>query len=356
MPLTQTVTRGSGSNAMRPTIPEDNTKFTAAGAQRERVPKNNCSQRVKTRLNIASGADQGNWNRTQTRIEFTEAVPLLPPRKTLPAGTTIRLPEGGSLKHKRTARGGRTPQEPNAARSRRQNTPTQPRRRDTLPKPLDSCLSQCNLTPDTRARAASPPKTRLDPLSGGSLTFLARPREFARFLLCSGAQLQARGTRVDSAPRLQRHTHTHIHTGEQTRPTRSDRNCCSPDGNQLVAVLFRQRPYSVEHTRSHLNSEVKQPKARSVLGWGTAWEVLRVLLAFCARVCLHWHKRLMPMASELLIADRLSRETTWRRYCYSPGRVVLCYPRQVFSLDSCPSVRHGRIENKSEGPRGPSEQ
>ena len=104
MPLTQTVTRGSGSNAMRPTIPEDNTKFTAAGAQRERVPKNNCSQRVKTRLNIASGADQGNWNRTQTRIEFTEAVPLLPPRKTLPAGTTIRLPEGGSLKHELCSR------------------------------------------------------------------------------------------------------------------------------------------------------------------------------------------------------------------------------------------------------------
>ena len=194
MPLTQTVTRGSGSNAMRPTIPEDNTKFTAAGAQRERVPKNNCSQRVKTRLNIASGADQGNWNRTQTRIEITEAVPLLPPRKTLPAGTTIRLPEGGSLKHKQTARGGRqTPQEPNAAHQQASNTPTQPRRRDTLPKPLDSCLSQCNLTPDTRARAASPPKTRLDPLSGGSLTFLARPREFARFLLCSGAQLRPGG-------------------------------------------------------------------------------------------------------------------------------------------------------------------
>ena len=189
MPLTQTVTRGSGSNAMRPTIPEDNTKFTAAGAQRERVPKNNCSQRVKTRLNIASGADQGNWNRTQTRIEFTEAVPLLPPRKTLPAGTTIRLPEGGSLKHKQYC--SRWADAPGTKRSSQQasNTPTQPRRRDTLPKPLDSCLSQCNLTPDTRARAASPPKTRLDPLSGGSLTFLARPREFARFLLCSGAQL-----------------------------------------------------------------------------------------------------------------------------------------------------------------------
>ena len=52
------------------------------------------------------------------------------------------------------------------------------------------------------------------------------------------------------------------------------------DCDQFSATYFRQRPYSVEYTRSHLNSEVKQPKARSVLGWGTAWEVLRVLLAF----------------------------------------------------------------------------
>ena len=43
---------------------------------------------------------------------------------------------------------------------------------------------------------------------------------------------------------------------------------------------FRQRPYCVEYTRSHPNSEVKLRKARSVLGWGTAWEALRVLLAF----------------------------------------------------------------------------
>ena len=47
------------------------------------------------------------------------------------------------------------------------------------------------------------------------------------------------------------------------------------------SILFRQRPYCDEHTRSHPNSEVKHRKARSVLGWGTAWEVLRVLLAFC---------------------------------------------------------------------------
>ena len=56
---------------------------------------------------------------------------------------------------------------------------------------------------------------------------------------------------------------------------------CQPGCNHFSTYCFRQRPYSVEHTRSHPNSEVKQPKARSVLGWGTAWEVLRVLLAFC---------------------------------------------------------------------------
>ena len=48
---------------------------------------------------------------------------------------------------------------------------------------------------------------------------------------------------------------------------------------------FRQRPYFVEHTRSHPNSEVKRRKARSVLGLGTAREALRVLLAFCVRLC-----------------------------------------------------------------------
>ena len=51
---------------------------------------------------------------------------------------------------------------------------------------------------------------------------------------------------------------------------------------QLLCCFRCQRPYYVEHTRSHLNSVVKRHKARSVLGWGTAWEALRVLLAFCA--------------------------------------------------------------------------
>ena len=39
------------------------------------------------------------------------------------------------------------------------------------------------------------------------------------------------------------------------------------------------RPYHVECTGSLLTSEVKRHRARLVLGWGTAWEDLRVLPA-----------------------------------------------------------------------------
>ncbi len=44
--------------------------------------------------------------------------------------------------------------------------------------------------------------------------------------------------------------------------------------------MKRQRPYCVECTGSLPNSEVKPRKARIVLGWVTAREVLRVLLTF----------------------------------------------------------------------------
>ena len=42
----------------------------------------------------------------------------------------------------------------------------------------------------------------------------------------------------------------------------------------------RQRPHCVDQTGSHPNSEVKRRKARIVLGWVTAREVLWVLLVF----------------------------------------------------------------------------
>ena len=85
----------------------------------------------------------------------------------------------------------------------------------------------------------------------------------------------------------------------------AQRNDGWADADRSNPPYRRQRPYCVEYTRSHPNSEAKQRKARSVLGWGTAWEVLRVLLAFCARVFLHWHKRLMPMDKKEDAADHL---------------------------------------------------
>ncbi|KAF4756144.1 hypothetical protein FOZ63_027957, partial [Perkinsus olseni] len=49
-----------------------------------------------------------------------------------------------------------------------------------------------------------------------------------------------------------------------------------PEGPISEQKVARQRPYCVEYTGSHPNSEVKRRKARIVLGWGTAREVLRL--------------------------------------------------------------------------------
>ena len=52
----------------------------------------------------------------------------------------------------------------------------------------------------------------------------------------------------------------------------------SKDQGNFINTL-RQRPYHVEYTSSRSITEVKQHRARLVLGWETAWEH-RVLLAF----------------------------------------------------------------------------
>ena len=53
---------------------------------------------------------------------------------------------------------------------------------------------------------------------------------------------------------------------------------------QAVLIIHRRwRPYRVECTESLPTSEVKRRRARLVLGWGTAREVLRVLTAFASR-------------------------------------------------------------------------
>ena len=50
--------------------------------------------------------------------------------------------------------------------------------------------------------------------------------------------------------------------------------------------FFCRRPYRVECTGSLSTSEFKQHRARLVLGWGTAWEDLRVLSAFSSLLVL----------------------------------------------------------------------
>ena len=68
----------------------------------------------------------------------------------------------------------------------------------------------------------------------------------------------------------------------------------------------------VENTGSLLTSEVKQLRARIVLGWGTAWEVLRVLSAFfinAAGVGLSSQTTLAPRLSVAHV-PRANRKTT----------------------------------------------
>ena len=55
------------------------------------------------------------------------------------------------------------------------------------------------------------------------------------------------------------------------------------DARMLGNNACRRRPYRVECTGSLPTSEVKRRRARLVLGWGTAWEHLRVLSAFASR-------------------------------------------------------------------------
>ena len=59
---------------------------------------------------------------------------------------------------------------------------------------------------------------------------------------------------------------------------------------------LRRRPYRVECTGSLPTSEVKRRRARLVLGWGTAREVLRVLTAFSSP-CFYFGSALQDMCA-----------------------------------------------------------
>ena len=77
-----------------------------------------------------------------------------------------------------------------------------------------------------------------------------------------------------------------------------------------------QRPYCIEYTRSHPNSEVKRCKARSVLGWGTAWEVLRVLLAF-VKVFMSIKTSYAMQSSEVLSICMSFHAETFLKLCHA---------------------------------------
>ena len=90
-------------------------------------------------------------------------------------------------------------------------------------------------------------------------TLAAQVQVFSFF--CLGSCLVAQESHIHSIPML------HCSTKEADYP---------PVTSNLP---LRCRPYHVECTGSLLTSEVKRHRARLVLGWGTAWEDLRVLSA-----------------------------------------------------------------------------
>ena len=86
-------------------------------------------------------------------------------------------------------------------------------------------------------------------------------------------------------------------------------------------MISRRRPYRVECTGSLLTSEVKQHRARLVLGWGAAWGDLRVLSAFslflrirCARIIVRWCPvlRNLPVFTTSAVLGIRLRPYGWR--------------------------------------------
>ena len=107
---------------------------------------------------------------------------------------------------------------------------------------------------------------------------------------------------------------------------------------QIKKVFLRQRPYRVECTGSLPNSEVKRRRARLVLGWGTAREDLRVLLAF-AIGCALLNFGLVVIHSSAInhnwkIAGALPAGS-WISVIMFPGRDDSTHNHFIVPLDLC---------------------
>ena len=78
------------------------------------------------------------------------------------------------------------------------------------------------------------------------------------------------------------------------------------------------RPYRVECTGSLPTSEVKRRRARLVLGWGTAWEDLRVLSAF------RMHAASLNLLACILAIDHRRNQGEGIRGYRLPVKSLLC--------------------------------
>ena len=128
----------------------------------------------------------------------------------------------------------------------------------------------------------------------------------------------------------------------------------------LATPSFRQRPYCGENTGSLPNSEVKHRKARIVLGWVTAREVLRVLLAFSfiylfyINVCIFKFRSLWLLhyinVSNSIYINALSRTSTATRqyinvahlwilhiYCINVAIIQFWVPSHEFVVHNSPA-------------------
>ena len=99
----------------------------------------------------------------------------------------------------------------------------------------------------------------------------------------------------------------------------------SPLGRKII---HRRRPYRVEYTGSLSTSEVKQHRARLVLGWGTAWEDLWVLSAF--------HIPCATFATKSFIENRLACSAAFRGSASRPALAAsLLFVRRAMT---CPHL------------------
>ena len=110
-----------------------------------------------------------------------------------------------------------------------------------------------------------PPRRHPGVGAGGPARRGDAPRPAGPASILGGPQRGGQGVGGSWAPRRRQHCQANALAAAEADP-RSTLHCC-------------HRPHSNECTASHLNCAVKHWKVWLVLGWGTAWEYLQMLMA-----------------------------------------------------------------------------